>query len=99
MIGDSARRCSSTSRGYAVLQVNYRGSGGYGAKFEHAGYRDWGGKMQDDLSDAVGWAITQKIADPARVAIYGASYGGYAALAGLVYTPELYCCGQTTPAQ
>ncbi len=81
------------SRGYAVLQVNYRGSGGYGARFEQAGYREWGGKMQDDLSDAVGWAVGQKIADPARVAIYGASYGGYAALAGLVYTPDLYCCG------
>jgi dipeptidyl aminopeptidase/acylaminoacyl peptidase len=81
------------SRGYAVLQVNYRGSGGYGAKFERAGYHEWGGKMQDDLSDAVKWAIDQGIADPARVAIYGASYGGYAALAGLVYTPELYCCG------
>lgn len=81
------------SRGYAVLQVNYRGSGGYGSKFEHAGYHEWGGKMQDDLSDAVKWAIDQGIADPARVAIYGASYGGYAALAGLVYTPELYCCG------
>lgn len=81
------------NRGYAVLQVNYRGSGGYGTKFQQAGYHEWGGKMQDDLSDAVKWAIDQGIADPARVAIYGASYGGYAALAGLVYTPELYCCG------
>ncbi|HEY4302344.1 MAG TPA: alpha/beta fold hydrolase [Candidatus Didemnitutus sp.] len=81
------------NRGFAVLQVNYRGSGGYGRKFEQAGFREWGGKMQNDLTDAVQWAIAQKIADPKRVVIYGASYGGYATLAGLVYTPELYCCG------
>ena len=81
------------NRGYAVLQVNYRGSGGYGSAFASAGWHEWGGKMQDDLSDAVKWAIDQQIADPARVAIYGASYGGYATLAGLVFTPELYCCG------
>lgn len=81
------------NRGYAVLQVNYRGSGGYGSGFERAGFHEWGGKMQDDLTDAVKWAIDQGIADPARVAIYGASYGGYATLAGLVFTPELYCCG------
>ena len=81
------------NRGYAVLQVNYRGSGGYGANFLHAGYREWGGKMQDDLSDSVKWAIDNRYADPKRVAIYGASYGGYATLAGLVYTPELYKCG------
>jgi dipeptidyl aminopeptidase/acylaminoacyl peptidase len=81
------------SRGYAVLQVNYRGSGGYGGSFERAGFHEWGGKMQDDLTDAVKWAVGQGIADPARVAIYGASYGGYATLAGLVFTPELYCCG------
>lgn len=81
------------NRGYAVLQVNYRGSGGYGSRFEEAGYQEWGGKMQDDLTDAVKWAVDQGIADPARVAIYGASYGGYAALAGLVFSPELYCCG------
>ena len=79
--------------GFAVLQVNYRGSGGYGTKFLHAGYHEWGKKMQDDLTDAVHWAIDQGIADPKRVVIYGASYGGYATLAGLVYTPELYCCG------
>ena len=81
------------NRGYAVLQINYRGSGGYGEAFERAGWHEWGGKMQDDLSDGVKWAIEQQIADPARVAIYGASYGGYATLAGLVFTPELYCCG------
>jgi len=80
------------NRGYAVLQVNYRGSGGYGYSFQKAGQREWGGKMQDDLSDGVKWAIAQGIADPDRVAIYGASYGGYAALAGVTFTPELYCC-------
>lgn len=81
------------NRGYAVLQVNYRGSGGYGNEFLRAGWHEWGGKMQNDLSDAVKWAIDQGIADPGRVAIYGASYGGYATLAGLTFTPELYCCG------
>jgi dipeptidyl aminopeptidase/acylaminoacyl peptidase len=81
------------SRGYAVLQVNFRGSGGYGAAFQQAGYREWGGKMQDDLTDGVRWAIAKGYADPGRVAIFGASYGGYATLAGLVFTPELYKCG------
>ncbi|MDB6166806.1 MAG: peptidase prolyl oligopeptidase active site domain protein, partial [Lacunisphaera sp.] len=80
------------NRGYAVLQVNFRGSGGYGYSFQKAGQREWGGKMQDDLTDGVKWAIAQGIADPARVAISGASYGGYAALAGVTFTPELYCC-------
>lgn len=81
------------NRGYAVLQINYRGSGGYGTRFEEAGYRQWGLKMQDDLTDGVKWAVAQGYADPARVGIYGASYGGYAALAGLVFTPELYKVG------
>jgi dipeptidyl aminopeptidase/acylaminoacyl peptidase len=81
------------NRGYAVLQINYRGSGGYGYAFQKAGQKEWGGKMQDDLTDGVKWAIDQGIADPARVGIYGASYGGYAALAGVTFTPELYCCG------
>jgi dipeptidyl aminopeptidase/acylaminoacyl peptidase len=81
------------NRGYAVLQVNFRGSGGYGDKFLHAGYHEWGGKMQDDLTDGVKWAIAQGYADPKRVAIFGASYGGYATLAGLTFTPELYKCG------
>lgn len=81
------------SRGYAVLQINYRGSGGYGRDFIDKGRYQWGRAMQDDLTDAVKWAIAQGIADPARVAIYGASYGGYAALAGLTLTPELYRCG------
>jgi dipeptidyl aminopeptidase/acylaminoacyl peptidase len=80
------------NRGYAVLQVNYRGSGGFGRKFLEAGRLEWGKKMQDDLTDAVKWAIDQGIADPGRVAIYGASYGGYAALAGIIFTPDIYCC-------
>jgi dipeptidyl aminopeptidase/acylaminoacyl peptidase len=81
------------SRGYAVLQVNYRGSGGYGRAFIDKGARQWGRAMQDDLTDAVKWAVAQGVADPKRVAIYGASYGGYATLAGVTLTPELYCCG------
>ena len=80
------------SRGYAVLQVNYRGSGGYGRSFLDRGRHQWGRAMQDDLTDAVHWAIAQGIADPARVAIYGGSYGGYAALAGAMLTPDLYRC-------
>lgn len=80
------------NRGYTVLQVNYRGSGGFGRKFLEAGRLEWGKKMQDDLTDAVKWAITQGYADPQRVCIYGASYGGYAALAGVTFTPELYKC-------
>jgi dipeptidyl aminopeptidase/acylaminoacyl peptidase len=81
------------NRGFAVLQVNFRGSGGYGDWFERAGYKKWGLEMQDDITDAVKWAIVQGIADPRRIVISGASYGGYAAMAGLVYTPELYCAG------
>lgn len=80
------------SRGYAVLQPNYRGSGGYGREFINRGRQQWGRAMQDDLSDAVKWAIDQGIADPARVAIYGASYGGYASLIGAMLTPDLYAC-------
>jgi dipeptidyl aminopeptidase/acylaminoacyl peptidase len=81
------------NRGYAVLQVNFRGSGGYGHAYEAAGYRQWGRAMQDDLTDGVNWAVRSGFADASRVAIYGASYGGYAALAGLTFTPELYVCG------
>ena len=81
------------SRGYAVLQPNYRGSGGYGREFLNQGRFQWGRAMQDDLTDGVKWAIEQGIADPKRTAIYGASYGGYATLAGLIFTPELYRCG------
>jgi dipeptidyl aminopeptidase/acylaminoacyl peptidase len=80
------------SRGYAVLQVNFRGSGNYGRAFEHAGYKQWGGAMQDDLTDATRWAIAQGIADPDRICIYGASYGAYAALMGVVKEPSLYRC-------
>ncbi len=81
------------NRGYASLQVNYRGSTGYGKDFVNAGDREWGGRMQDDLTDAVRWAIGEGIADPGRVAIFGGSYGGYATLAGVTFTPELYRCG------
>jgi dipeptidyl aminopeptidase/acylaminoacyl peptidase len=82
------------NRGYAVLQVNYRGSTGYGKNFLNAGNRQWGrGIMQHDLTDAVRWAIEKGIADPTRVCIFGASYGGYATLSGLAFTPELYACG------
>ena len=81
------------NRGYAVLNVNFRASTGFGKKFLHAGDLQWGGKMQDDLSDAVQWAIAQGYADPKRIAIMGGSYGGYATLAGLTFTPDLYACG------
>lgn len=80
------------SRGYAVLQVNYRGSGGFGYAHQSAGYRKWGTLMQDDLTDAVQWAIAQGIADPGRICIMGASYGGYAALMSAVKEPDLYRC-------
>ncbi|HEX7816721.1 S9 family peptidase, partial [Dyella sp.] len=80
------------SRGYAVLQVNYRGSGGYGQDFQQKGYRQWGLSMQDDLTDATRWAITQGYADARRTCIYGTSYGGYAAIEGAVREPELYRC-------
>jgi dipeptidyl aminopeptidase/acylaminoacyl peptidase len=80
------------TRGYAVLQVNFRGSGGYGYAFEKAGWREWGGKMQDDVTDATHWAINQGVADPNRICIFGGSYGGYAALEGAVKEPDLYKC-------
>ena len=80
------------TRGYAVLQVNYRGSGGYGFDFEKAGWHQWGGTMQDDVTDATRWAIAQGIADRNRICIYGGSYGGYAALEGAVSVPDLYKC-------
>jgi dipeptidyl aminopeptidase/acylaminoacyl peptidase len=80
------------SRGYAVLQPNFRGSGGYGRAFLNQGRHQWGRAMQDDLTDGVRWAIAQGIADPERAAIYGASYGGYASLIGAMLTPELYAC-------
>ena len=80
------------SRGYAVLQVNYRGSGGWGLEFQAAGIGQWGTKMQDDLTDATRWAIEQGIAAEDRICIYGSSYGGYAALMGAVREPDLYQC-------
>lgn len=78
--------------GYAVLQVNFRGSGGYGRAFEEAGAKQWGLKMQDDVTDATRWAIQTGIADPNRICIYGASYGAYAALTGAAKEPDLYRC-------
>jgi dipeptidyl aminopeptidase/acylaminoacyl peptidase len=81
------------NRGYAVLQVNYRGSTGYGRKFWESSFKQWGKTMQDDVSDGVLWLIKEGIADPNRVAIYGGSYGGYCTLAGLTFSPELYACG------
>jgi dipeptidyl aminopeptidase/acylaminoacyl peptidase len=81
------------NRGYACLQINFRGSTGYGKDFVNAGDREWCGKMQDDITDGVQWLIEQGIADPNRIAIYGGSYGGYAVLCGLTKTPELYACG------
>lgn len=81
------------SRGYVVLQPQFRGSSGFGRKFEQAGFGQWGLAMQDDISDGVRYLVREKIAAPDRICIYGASYGGYAALWGLVKTPELYRCG------
>jgi len=78
------------NRGYAVLQVNFRGSTGYGRKFWESSFKQWGKTMQDDISDGVQWLIEQGVADPKRVAIYGGSYGGYATLAGVTFTPDLY---------
>jgi dipeptidyl aminopeptidase/acylaminoacyl peptidase len=80
------------NRGYLCVQVNYRGSTGYGKAFVNAGDREWGGRMQDDLTDAVAFVTGRGWADAKRVAIYGGSYGGYAALAGATFTPDLYCC-------
>ncbi|MCC6522137.1 MAG: S9 family peptidase, partial [Polyangiaceae bacterium] len=81
------------NRGYATLSVNYRGSTGFGKKFVNASTFEWAGKMHDDLVDAVKWAVDQKIARPAEVAIMGGSYGGYATLVGLTFTPDLFACG------
>ena len=81
-----------TNRGYATLQINFRGSSGYGKEFINAGDREWGRNMHNDLVDAVNWTVQQGIADPKRIAIYGGSYGGYAALVGATFTPDLFCC-------
>ena len=80
------------NQGYAVMQINFRGSGGYGKRYQKIGYKRWGLEMQDDISDGVQWAIDQGIADKNHVCIYGASYGGYATMAGITLTPELYRC-------
>jgi dipeptidyl aminopeptidase/acylaminoacyl peptidase len=80
------------NRGYAVLQVNYRGSTGFGKKFVEAGNREWAAKMHDDLIDAVRWVVKEGYADPKKVAIMGGSYGGYAALVGATFTPDEFCC-------
>jgi dipeptidyl aminopeptidase/acylaminoacyl peptidase len=80
------------NRGYSVLSVNFRGSTGFGKAFVNAGDREWAGKMHNDLIDAVDWAIGERIADAARIAIYGASYGGYSALVGATFTPTKFAC-------
>lgn len=81
------------NRGYAILQMNFRGSTGYGRAFWEASFKEWGKTMQNDVSDGVKFVVEQGIADPKRVGIYGGSYGGYTVLAGLAFTPELYACG------
>lgn len=78
------------NRGYAVFQINFRGSTGYGRKFWELSFKQWGQTMQQDITDGVNWLISQKIANPSKIAIYGASYGGYATLAGITGTPDLY---------
>lgn len=82
-----------TNRGYAVLQVNFRSSSGYGKRFLNAGNRQWGLAMHDDLLDAVSWAVKEGVTTPKQVAIMGGSYGGYATLAGLAFTPDVFACG------
>jgi dipeptidyl aminopeptidase/acylaminoacyl peptidase len=81
------------NRGYAVLQVNFRGSTGYGKAFVEAGNHEWGGKMLDDLLDGTEWAVQQGVADRSRLGIYGGSYGGYATLAALAFRPGVFRCG------
>ena len=81
------------ARGYVVVQPNFRGSAGFGRAYSSAGYGQWGKRMQDDVTDVVHHMIEAGVADPHRVCIVGASYGGYAALAGLAFTPDLYRCG------
>jgi dipeptidyl aminopeptidase/acylaminoacyl peptidase len=81
------------NRGYAVLQINFRGSTGYGRAFWEASFKQWGLTMQDDITDGVQWLVERGVVDAKRIGIYGASYGGYATLAGMAFTPELYACG------
>jgi dipeptidyl aminopeptidase/acylaminoacyl peptidase len=80
------------NRGYLCVQINFRGSTGYGKEFVNAGDREWGGKMHDDLVDAVDYIVRQGWADKDRIAIMGGSYGGYAALVGAAFTPDVFCC-------
>jgi dipeptidyl aminopeptidase/acylaminoacyl peptidase len=91
--GWSAQTQFLASRGYAVLEPAFRGSTGFGARHFVAGWKQWGLKMQDDIADGTRWAIAKGIADPKRICIAGASYGGYATLMGLVKDPDLYRCG------
>jgi dipeptidyl aminopeptidase/acylaminoacyl peptidase len=81
------------NRGYAVLQINFRGSTGYGDKFSRAGDREWGGKMLDDVIDGARWVVKQGVADPKRMAVFGGSFGGYAALSALAFHPKVFACG------
>ena len=91
--GFNAEAQWQANRGYAVLSVNFRGSTGFGKDFVNAGNKEWAGKMHDDLLDAVKWAVDQKVADAGKVAISGGSYGGYATLVGLTFTPDVFACG------
>ncbi|MGZ5046032.1 MAG: prolyl oligopeptidase family serine peptidase [Usitatibacter sp.] len=93
VFGYNAEAQWMANRGYAVLQVNYRGSTGFGKKFVEAATHEFGGKMHDDLIDAVKWAVDSGIAIPDKVAIYGGSYGGYATLVGMTFTPTAFACG------
>ncbi len=81
------------NRGYAVLNVNFRGSAGYGKEFQKAGFREWSGTIINDIADGVNWLIRQEIADPEKIAIYGYSFGGYATIESMIQYPDLYCCG------
>ncbi len=91
--GYDARTQFLANRGYAVLDINFRGSTGYGRQFEALGFGEWGGKMQDDLDDAAAWALAQGLAVPGKVGIMGGSYGGYAAAMGVIAAPERFACG------
>ena len=91
--GYNAHHQLLANRGYAVLSVNFRGSTGFGKEFVNAGDREWAGKMHDDLLDTVEWAVERRISDPDRIAIMGGSYGGYATLVGLTFTPDVFACG------
>uniref|UniRef100_A0A7E4WBH5 Prolyl endopeptidase n=1 Tax=Panagrellus redivivus TaxID=6233 RepID=A0A7E4WBH5_PANRE len=93
VFGYSSTNAWLTNRGYAVLQVNFRGSVGFGKKLTNSGNGEWGRKMHHDLLDAVNYAVEKGIADPKRIAIMGGSYGGYATLVGLTFTPDTFACG------